>query len=175
MKKTIILIVLVSFLFGYCSENNITENSEEKGLNFYLLKDSTITASEIFNKNVNDLKLAEKPFLTYKDMGYYNWTEHTFTIDSNKSNVIGCICKNNITVSGIPFIVTVDQERIYMGAFWFMHSSLAPFCPHIDAIFNYEKNPEVLTINKSWNGTEADLRNDQRIYNTLKKYGLLVE
>lgn len=167
--------ILFSIIFYFCSENNITESSLESGLNFYLLKDSQITANQIYNSNIYDLKLSGKPFLTYKDLVYYKWGEHSFEIDSNKAKIIQNICENNPTVFGIPFVVTVDQKRIYLGAFWFLFSSVAPIFPYINAPIDNETNSYIFVINKSWDSTKADLRNDPRIYNTLKKFGLLLD
>ena len=166
-------IIFFSFIFCSCSDNNITGAYLENGLNFYSLKDSTITASQASNIDINDLNLAEKPFLTYKDLTYYNWEEHSFGIDSNKAKIIRNICENNTTVFGIPFVVTVDQERIYLGAFWFAFSSIAPTLPHIDITF-FDGIFQVLRIEKSWDSTKPDLRNDKRIYDTLREYGLLL-
>jgi hypothetical protein len=165
-------VIFFSFIFCSCSDNNITEAYLENGLNFYLLKDSTITAGQASNIDINDLNLAEKPFLTYKDLIHYNWKEHSFGIDSNKAKIIRNICANNITVFGIPFVVTVDQERIYLGAFWFAFSSIAPTFPHINTTF--AELSRVLAIEKSWDSTKPDLRNDKRIYDTLIEYGLLL-
>ncbi len=176
MKKIhIAYMIFFSLIFCSCSENSITESSLEGGLNFYLLKDSHITTSQVFNSNIYDLKLAEKPFLTYKDLVYYKWSEHSFKIDSNKVKIIQNICENNTTVFGIPFVVTVDQERIYLGAFWFLFSSIAPTFPYINAPIDNEENSYIFVINKSWDSTKTDLRNDPRIYNALKKYGLLLD
>ena len=174
-KINFIAIILLSVFIYSCSENNVTENTLQEGINFYLLKDSNITANQISTQNINDLKIADKPFLTYKDLLYYKWEEHSFGIDSNKAKVIQNICENNPTVFGIPFIITVDQERIYLGAFWFLYSSLAPTFPYIDALFNLEQTPQILTIKKSWDSTKPDLRSDNRIYNALTKYNLLLK
>ena len=167
--------ILFSIIFYSCSENNITESSLESGLNFYFLKDTQITVNQISNSNIYDLKLTEKPFLTYKDIIYYKWSEHSFEIDSSKAKIIQKICENNTSVFGIPFVVKVDQDRIYVGAFWFLFSSIVPVFPYIDAPINIGKNSYIFVINKSIDSTRPDLRNDQRIYNTLKKYGLLLD
>lgn len=174
MKKLhIISILLFSLFFSFCSDNNITGNNGEAGLNFYLLKDSTITANEVFNVGLNDLILAEKPFLNYKDLHYYTWSEHTFEINSNKANEIQIICERYISVRGIPFVVMVDDERIYLGAFWASYSSLAPTFPYMEATTFLFQTPNILEIKKSWESDSLDLRNDDRIFNTLRKYGLL--
>ncbi len=176
MKKIhIIYMIFFPLIFSSCSENSITESTLEGELNFYLLKDSQITASQAFNSNIYDLKLAERPFLSYKNLIYYKWSEHSFKIDSNKYIIIKNICENNTSVFGIPFVVTVEQERIYLGAFWFLFSSIATTFPYINEPIDNRENPYIFVINKSWDSTKKDLRNDPRIYNTLKKYGLLLD
>jgi hypothetical protein len=176
MKKIhIVYVVFFSLIFFSCSENSITESSLERGLNFYLLKDPHTTANQVYNSDIYSLKLAERPFLSYKDLVYYKWSEHSFKIDSINAKTIQNICKNNTTVFGIPFVVTVGQERIYLGAFWFLFSSLAPVFPHINSPIENGENSCIFVINKSWDSTKTDLRNDPRIYNVLKKYGLLLD
>ncbi len=168
-------VIFFPLLFCSCSETSITGSTLEEGLNFYLLNDSTVTAVQINDSDIYNIKLAEKPFLTSKDLFYYNWAEHSFKIDSNKAETIRNICKNNHTVFGIPFIITVGQERIYRGVFWFLFSSLAPTFPYIDAPFENGTTSNIFIIHKSWDSTKNDLRNDPRIYNSLKKSGLLIE
>jgi hypothetical protein len=168
-------IILFSILFCYCSKINTTKNELGKGLKFYLLKDSSITAHQVDSTNINNLILADKPFLTYEEISYYIWAEHTFVIDSEKAGIIQNLCKNNTKYSGsegIPFVVTVDNERIYLGAFWYGFSSLAPIFPYIDALF-MNGRPTILTIRKAWIVKQPDVRNDPRIYRTLTLHGLI--
>jgi hypothetical protein len=174
MNKIILFSVLIMSLFSFSCSDDIINNNVGEGLNFFLLKDSTITTNEIMNVNLNELTLAEKPILSYKDLVNYNWSNHSFEIGSTKANEIKNYCLNNISVRGIPFIVTVDKERIYLGSFWASYSSLAPVFPHIEATYIPNQTPTILIIGRSWNEMEQDSRNDQRIYNSLKKFGLLV-
>lgn len=141
MKKLQIIIMLFfSFVFCFCSESNINENELEPGLNFYFLKDTSITASQSMNLKLEDFKLADAPYITYKDMEYYKWSDHSFVIDTNKVKIIYNKCENNMSVFGIPFVVTVDENRVYLGAFWFAYSSLAPILPHINGpMFGYDE------------------------------------
>ena len=170
-------IILFSLLFCYCSKVNTTENELGEGLKFYLLKDSSITAHQVDSISINNLILTDKPLLTYKNLSNYIWSEHTFVIDSEKAGVIQNLCKNNGSYNakfsgGIPFVVTVDNERIYLGAFWYGYSSLAPVFPYIDALF-MNGAPTILTIRKAWIDKQPDLRNDPRIYKALATHGLI--
>lgn len=73
------------------------------------------------------------------------------------------------SLSGIPFVVTVGSDRVYLGAFWHAYSSLAPTFPHIDLISNPHQ------IQRSWEPGSVDLRNDRRIHDALMLAGVLVE
>ena len=174
MKKIIFFSVLIISLFSFSCSDDIINNNDGEGLNFFLLKDSTLTTNEIMSLNLNDLTLAEKPILSYKDLIYYNWPDHSFEIGLAKASEIKSYCENNISVRGIPFVVTVDKERIYLGSFWVGYSSLAPVFPYLEATYFTNQTPTILTIKKSWRDSEPDSRNDQRIYNSLKEYGLIV-
>jgi hypothetical protein len=178
MKKIYIIFMLLFPLFlCFCSGSKVTENYLGNGLKFYLLKDSTITAKEIMGVNLSDLNLAEKPFLSNEDLIYYDWSKHSFEIGLSKANEIKSFCDKNISMRGIPFVVTVDKERIYLGAFWTSSSSYGPTLPHIDALFMISETSNILILKKAWDSysINPDLRNDERIYNSLIKYRLLLK
>jgi len=167
-------IILFSILLCYCSKINTTKNELGEGLKFYLVKDSSIITHRVDSTNIYNLILEDKPLLTYKDISRYIWSEHTFVIDSVKAGIIQNLCKKHITnySGGIPFVVTVDNERIYLGAFWYGFSSDLPTIPHIDALFINGK-PTILTIRKAEIIKDPDARNDPRIYRTLTLHGLI--
>lgn len=173
-KKSFLSILLVSLFLLSCSEDIVNNKISDEGFNIYLLKDTTITTNQIMSVNLDDLTIADQPILSYKDIVYYNWSNHSFEIKLSKANEIKSFCSNHISVRGIPFVVTVDRERIYLGSFWASYSSLAPVFPHLEATYLQNETPTVLTIEKSWDNNEQDVREDQRIYNSLKKYGLLI-
>ena len=167
-------IILFSILLCYCSKINTTKNELGEGLKFYLLKDPSLTAHQVDSTSIKNLILADKPFLTDQDISYYIWSEHTLSIDSEKAGIIQNLCKNNSRYSGsggIPFVVTVDNERINLGAFWYSFSSLGPVFPHIDALF-MNGRPTILKIRKAWIVKKPDVRNDPRIYRTLTSHVL---
>lgn len=174
MKK-LLFPILISIIVFSCSDDNITEFELESGLNFYLLSDTSLTAYKMSNQDLSELKLAPKPFISYKDINYYEWTSHTFEINLNLANKIKDLCAERSTVFGIPFVVTVDKDRIYLGAIWFLHSSIAPTLPHFFNITGFEENPQIISIRRSWNNNDKDIRNDLRIYNSLKQRGILIE
>ena len=72
-------------------------------------------------------------------------------------------------MSGVPFVVTVGKERIYVGTFWWSYSSMRPLnCAFIEVLGPIPYKIEL--------GIDAvDKRNDPRIINSLRKAGILVE
>ena len=148
--------LLFPLFLCFCSGSKVTENNLGNGIKFYLLKDSTITANEIRGVNLSDLTLAEKPFLSYGDLIYYDWSKHSFEIGLSKANEIKSFCKKNISTRGIPFVVTVDKERIYLGAFWASYSSYGATFPHIDALFIANETPNILILKKAWDSNSIN-------------------
>ena len=45
-------------------------------LAIYRLADSSLTAANVWDLPLNDLRLADVPFLTLQDIRIYNWTTH---------------------------------------------------------------------------------------------------
>ncbi len=180
MKNIITILVLLFFfsLLYSCNQNNITgTTADDKGLNFYLLKDSTLSANGIIiNKtDISRLELSEKPFLSYKDIITYKWQEHLISLDTQKVAEINNFCKTKINVDGLPFIVKVNNERIYLGAFWFELSSKPSLVPYIEIKLSEKPTTGILKINKARREIIPDPRTDSRIYETLKKYNILQE
>ncbi len=71
--------------------------------------------------------------------------------------------------SGVPFVVTVGNARIYLGTFWWAYSSsMPPACAVIEAIAPLPYKIQLA------NGA-IDKRSDLRIYYSLKRSGVLVD
>lgn len=66
--------------------------------------------------------LEAKPLLVGADFTSYDVTDHTFTLTPEAEARLIAI---NLPTSGRAFVVSVDQERIYAGAFWTPLSSLS--------------------------------------------------
>lgn len=129
----------------------------------YLVKETnTITAIE---KGIGNVELEGNPIISGKDIKSYNWSDHT--IEFNEE-IYGRIPK--VPMSGLPFVVVADGERIYTGAFWTSFSSVSTDLPVIDVlikpfkiVMGYPGKPD----------NASDQRNDMRIYKVLKETGKL--
>lgn len=177
MKKHTIFIFAIILLIGYCGKDkNPLKPGLYDGFAIYTLSDSTITAIDAAQKLIDSLILADEPLITDEDLNYYKWNEHSLSLKSEANEKIRKIAKSRQTVFGIPFIVMAKKERIYLGAFWFAFSSLAPTFPTIEVsgyvLKNYNSN--VLIIEKSWIEDQPDMRADPRIYQVLQEAGILI-
>ncbi len=175
--KNILACIAVISLIGCCkSEKNPLKPGLYDGFAIYTLADSTITATEAAQKSINSLGLQNEPIIADEDLDYYKWSDHSFSLKSNANERVRQLAKSRPTVFGIPFVVVAKKERIYLGAFWYAFSSVAPFFPTIDVTCFMLKGDSttVLKIEKSWIENQPDVRNDDRIYQALKKAGVLI-
>ena len=164
----ILIIFCLSSLILSC--NQPTSNDASEGsFAIYLLQDSTITAMEAYSKPIDNLLLASSAFIAVNGLKSYIWNSHSFELTDQMRTIYDEYLLLHGNTRGVPFVVTVGKERIYLGTFWWAYSSsLPPACAVIDVIA-----PLPSKIRLANNA--IDKRNDLRIYNSLKKSGVLVE
>lgn len=170
MKKSIASLLIISaalFLFVGC--NNSSKDSTAKNFSIYLVEN--LTTSEAMGKNLDDLPLDSTPVLTDKEIKTYNWEKHIFTLEEGFS--LEEKLEGKVPLSGKPFVVVVGDERIYLGSFWTLISSLYnPEIPIINSIWHKESDNDTYIIAY---GNEKDPRDDIRIYEALKGLGKITE
>lgn len=173
--RNILLIVITISLFISCVDKSLVSENNSGQVEFYLLSDSKLYATDAAKKDLSLLQLASEPLFTSKEMSYYKWNLHEFYLDSLSAKRIREYAKANQSVFGIPIVVTVNKERIYLGAFWFLYSSIAPSFPNIDVTFLSSPLQQKFIISPAWTDGTPERRNDARIYQTLKTEGILIE
>jgi len=146
------------------------ETSGASAFAIYPLQDAKLTASQVWNQSLDSLILADIPFLTLEDLRSYRWQTHEFTVTAAVDSQLAILRRTLGPVGGIPFIVTVEKERIYLGAFWYPHSSQIPQVPYIDVV----SDPHCIRRSEGLQ-SQIDPRNDPRIYRALKNAGVLIE
>jgi hypothetical protein len=165
--KTLLLLFILVLAFG-CKDLG-TDQPPAESWAIYRLQDGSITAHDASRRPLGTLVLADEPFMAVTDISAYYWSSHTFVPSPRIENQLTALRDSQGSVYGIPFVVKVSTDRIYMGAFWYAYSSLAPTFPHIDLISNPHR------IQRSWQLGDTDVRNDIRIHDSLKRAGVLVE
>ena len=168
MKHPIILIALVTALL--CPLNSNPANPKF-GFAIYKLRDSTITGHQAYKLSVNDPELEPVPLLTDNDIKTYQWSTHSFVLNPRSDSLLQAMATWPYKSEGVPFVVTVSAQRVYVGSFWWWYSSSIPEGVHINLppFGPYRLNflPE--------HATQPDKRSDQRIYDALQAAGVLVE
>lgn len=117
-----------------------------------------------------DLPLANEPIISDDDIVAYDFEKHAMRL---KPAALKRLPRPG--VSGIPFVVIVNGERIYPGAFYTMVSSITCYVPVIvtDRIaLNQDAPSDVVLIERAYPQQMAsgkDLRSDVRVRNALAK------
>ena len=159
--KTII-VVIASLLLIDCTQSTNNQNGENE-FGIYLLLDKSITTSEAKTINLGLLKLQTEPIICLDDIISYDWSTHTIDLQTEAFERFKSLDTMNVSTYGLPFLVLVGNERIYLGNIYPMYSSLYHFdlptinvAPFID-----------MKIEKPLDEFE-DTRTDSRIFEVLK-------
>lgn len=137
----------------------------------YLTAESVETRNPIDGKNDwLHVKLQPTPIISESDVLAYSFTNHSLSL---APDVLERAMKRlpSMSVWGIPFILVVDGERIYVGAFMSPVSSISNPAPCI-IVWPHNIRDNTLQIDRGYpppNGfaTGADPRSDKRIKRAL--------
>lgn len=166
MKYTLALITGL-ILFGIMISCN-EDQPQDANLDVYLLIPDTLNAIEAIYLTLDSLVLEDEPILSLSEIETYDWSDHSFTVKQGAYDRLENLGDAGVSTHGLPFVVMVDGERIYMGAFWTLYSSLIPLFPYI------EVTPLRLQI-QQWHDFNPDPRFDPRIREVLNAAGVLQE
>lgn len=168
MRLTPVVAILSLVAAVGCDLGSGTDGRAEFAI--YLLKGPGYTAAQAWNQPLESLVLADGPFLATGDLKFYNWQTHEFAVSASVDTQLAAFRRTPGPTGGIPFVVVVGTERIYLGAFWYGYSSMISQVPFIDAL----GNPHRINKCESVLVTE-DKRADPRVYRALRAVGVLVE
>jgi hypothetical protein len=156
-----------------CADNNIGED-ESIYFAIYLVDGLDMQGEQ--QKKLSELSLSQEPVLTDKDLIEYNWSTHEFKLrdDTETAKAFLEIIKiGNVPVSGRSFVVVCENERIYKGRFHsLLSSTFLTQTPFITELFADDSS---IRINYANLEGDEDPRDDERIYNVLRKLGKLIE
>jgi hypothetical protein len=169
--------VLKIVLPAMCLSISACSASRESGTNpspvnefgIYLL-DTAISARTAWSLPLESLPLVPEAFIRARDLSEYQWSTHAFTPSPALDSVLKQMEGLRGQSWGVPFVVMVGKQRIYLGAFWWSYSSLAPQVPYIDLI-----TPQPHRIKPAWLPLQPDPRGDPRIRESLQAAGILKE
>ena len=178
-----------NFLIDLFGNKNNQENLESYKFAVYLLADKNISWTEMPSQsNLSEIKLAHQPLFTINDISSYYWEKHSFVLsDEAEKNIANNLRLIDETI--IPFVVVVNEERIYGGIF-LKDLMLAAAYAEIPFIrfsgfnkdrdgsyfsgFEYVKNTHHISFYLTKDKTNTDPRNDSKIKQVLKEENKLV-
>ena len=167
-----ISLVLVGLVFSSCQDlGDGVQGSGDWAI--YRLADPSVTSDQIRNEPLSNLILATVPFISVRDIRSYHWKTHSFECTSKTDGLIDSLALHGGSTRGVPFVVTVDSEPIYVGSFWWSYSSLMPWCPYMELTFPMGPVSRGIQLPELFTGD--DPRSDRRVYWALKSAGVLTE
>lgn len=144
------------------------------GFAIYLLVEDVPTLG-LAQADLDQLVLAPEPLISSADIVSYDKDSHVIELTETAYKRVRAIFPMPVKVDGIPFVVTVGDERIYAGAFWTPLSSLS----YDGIVIGQPLDPEgtLVQIVLGYPAPEAfigtDPRSDARILEALEKDGKL--
>jgi len=148
--------------------------SQGGGFSIYLLADE-MPATELSMFDLDDLELQEKPIVSTIDVVAYDSETHEIELTAGAYERIQRLFTLPVKVFGMPFVVTVDADRIYAGGFWTPASSVS-----FDGVVicqPWDPDERVIRIALGYPAPEAftgeDPRSDPRVLESLEAAGKL--
>ena len=181
-KKFSLSWFLLIFILAGCNHNSNNSNeiagssmkSNKVSNHFAIVLVKRVQTGNAINSKIEDLQLETQPVLTDKDLMFYNWKEHELELrqdfDLNAS-------LDYVPLSGLPFVVIANDERVYLGAFWSPLSSSLSSIPSITVLPMSSQNTMKIMAgypDKTIN-SQSDPRSNQLIYDALKSVGKIKE
>lgn len=163
MRKPTILLILLNFiLISGCA---ITKKSE-----FVIyLATQDISCYGLSKIDLSDIKFEDTPIISSDDIISYYKKTHEIKLTASAFERIEQL---DIPLRGRVFVVCVDRNPIYAGAFWNPISSVAFPCIIIMKPFR-ATDKCIIQLQPSPVFEGEDPRSDQRIFQSLKRRGKL--
>ena len=164
-KLTIVLICLL-LISGGCTA------TKGEGFAIYLTREDIPPAQM---EALSHVEIAEQPIISLKDIVTYNAQTHEIKLTQNAFERISSL---EVPVSGKSFMVCVDKQPIYWGAFWTPVSSIS-----FDGVTIWEpfgsQETTIITLelgypSESFYGGK-DPRNNVEVMKSLEQAGKLID
>jgi hypothetical protein len=155
-KKSLLIISLISLvLITYIKDTYALKNNENFNIGIYLVHG--IPLDKALNDNINKLPMDKKPLVSTNDIIKYNWDKHELLLS-----------KDFMMEEKTPFILVVNNKRIYLGTLW--SRALSEFPPEIPLIYESRRG-KVYDI--TYKTTGKDVRNNMQLFDVLKRLNKL--
>lgn len=146
----------------------------EQRFGLWLLEDSDLTATEAASLPLASLELSFQPLLELGSIAHYSRSTHRLTLGTWYSSDYLVNSLPVLGTGGVPFVVTVDDDRLYLGAFFVADSSESFDGPTI-VVGNMSEYEFVIEPSYPGGGPVADPdpRADPRLLELLSSAGKL--
>jgi len=174
LKKILIPWFLV-ILFSSCNKNEeeIHPQNTDK-LFIYNVAETKIPYTRFsVPPNLNEVTIEKIPVISPGDIEFYDYSAHYIYLTKNAATRV----KNNMLEHGF-FMVTSGSDRIYLGSYHPVYSSIMPQFPYISTPLNWTSiNERIIAIQfMSYPGdTIKDPRFNSIIHETLERNNILRE
>jgi len=166
---------------GQACEQGFEPEKKNIQFGFYFLKDTTKTIEDIFDEDIKTLELKDEPWISEKDIEFYDWSSHCIYLKKDKSYFFPGF--ESFTSDFLyklswvdrPLIVVANGKKCYASYFFGGLYSI-DYWPYPDIfdfdIIHYPRD----VIYAEWPYPFAkDLRSNEDVKNVLNIQGLLHE
>ena len=123
MKKFICLILLL-ILYNCDRNNNPLYQYDENDFAFviYFFHNENLKMKDVYDKDLSELKLSHVPWLSGKDIRFYDWSSHCIYLKKDKTHFFPNWENNKFNEFSLewadkPFVVVGNGKRCYTGYF----------------------------------------------------------
>jgi hypothetical protein len=163
-NKVIAVLFLFVVLIG-CKEDTTGLGNQTGDFSIFLLKDDTLTTEQAKQIPLATIIVKDDPITSINDVVSYNWSEHSIELTKEGFNKFKSVESKIISTLGLPFIVMVGHEKVYLGNIYPYYSSYM----HTDVPFIGVSPFTSLRIARAPDTKIEDRRSDERIYKALER------
>ena len=165
----IVATVLLCVLTG-CTQYDARVRKAD-GFAIYLAEQS-VQAEQLLQMDVGSIPLEDAPVITTDDIVFYEKETHSMKL---APSAYERLMQMGVPVNGRPFVVCLDGEPVYAGAFWVMWSSLS--FDGVVILLPALMDSTTVQIEPGYPAPDffqgKDPRNNKKIFRSLEKAGKL--
>jgi len=120
-------LVWISIFIVRCSRNPFSNSNSDHHFGIYFLADTTLKMKDVIeneiNMNLEGIELQSEPWISEKDINFYDWSSHCIYLKKDKAHLIpGWSEENRYNVfpdewADRPFMVKANGKKCYLGYF----------------------------------------------------------
>jgi hypothetical protein len=165
------IIVVSCILLIIITYGSYITSTKGKGFAIYLTKNDIPPAKM---EALNHVDISDEPIISVKDLITYNAQTHEMKLTPEAFDHVHEL---DVPVTGKSFVVCIDKEPIYWGAFWTPISSLSFDGVTIWQPYNTQ-GQKIIVLELGYPSSSfysgEDPRNDKKVLESLEKDGVLI-